>query len=72
MNIWIEYSKTRRRIIGPFNIAGDRNDLESIAQQILGYLKADETISSGIVEIRASHQTSHAGTLIRNWDKEEK
>ena len=71
MNIWIEHSKTRRRIKGAFNICGSRDDLKSIATQILGHLEADETMSSGIIEIRAFHQTSHASSPTKNWDNDQ-
>lgn len=35
MKIVIEHSKTKREIIGPFNICGTRADLERLARLIL-------------------------------------
>ena len=70
MFIWIEHSKTRRRIKGAFNICGSRDDLKSIATQILGHLEADETMSHGIIEIRAYHQKNDCDLPIREWDNE--
>ncbi len=47
MRLVIDHSLTKREIQGAFGVCGSRDDLESLAQQILGYLAANTHVSFG-------------------------
>ena len=42
MKLVIEHGRTKRQILGAFNVCGSRDDLESLARQILGTFAVDD------------------------------
>jgi hypothetical protein len=44
VKLTIEHSRTKRNIEGPFSLCGSRDDLESLARQILGTFAVDDAM----------------------------
>ena len=61
MKIVIEHGRTKRQIEGAFNICGSKEDLISIAQQILGAVHEDNSFAYGWVNIRTVRQEPPKG-----------
>ncbi len=71
MKVIIEHSKTKREINGSFNICGSREQLRSVARQILDCLDA-HPFSYGWIQIHSDYQRSVPDTPPLHWDEGKK
>lgn len=70
MKITIEHSRTKRQIVGAFNICGSREDLVSLAEQILDEARGERAWTYGWINILPSkkRQPSICDTAPTGWD----
>ena len=67
MNVIIVYSKTKRRVLGNFELIGSREDLLSIGEQIVSDCKA-HSWSYGSVNIFDKEQSFLPNQEPVDWD----
>lgn len=68
MKIIIEHSKTKREIVGPFNICGSADDLRNIAEKILSSIEGRNSMGYGWVSIHERGQRGMPETAPTSWD----
>ena len=68
MKVVIQHSQTKREIKGAFSLCASRDDLRSLARQILGHLE-ESGFTYGWIEILANEPAGVlANTSPRGWD----
>lgn len=67
MKLIISYSQTKRRIDGPFRICGSREDIESLATQLVRHLE-DANWSYGWIGIYGNIPAVLENTPAIEWD----